>query len=122
MKTIALFAAFVIATSIHTPAAACYPAHPQPMSDSLLIKPYFVGKKHIVRLYPDPASGSSVNIDSNIEGELHFYIFDVNGVMLYRSTLKGHEEKNIPDLRKGIYTYDVFRDDESIEQGSIIVK
>ena len=122
MKTIAFLSTVLLAASIHTRAAACYPAQQQPLSDSLLIKPYYVGKKHIVRLYPDPASNSSVNIDSNTEGELHFYIFDVNGVMLYRSSLKGHEEKNIPDLKKGIYTYDVFKDDESVEQGSIIVK
>jgi len=94
----------------------------QPLADSLFIKPFFTGKKNVIRLFPNPTFDGSININAHTDNELHFYIFDVDGVLLYRTTLKGDEKKNIPDLRKGVYTYDVFENDESIEQGSIIVK
>ena len=116
------FAGFLLAISFHALAATHKPAPKQPLSDSLFIKPYFVGKKNVVRLYPNPTFDGSIYITAHTETELHFYIFDVDGVLLYRTTLKGDEKRHIPDLRKGVYTYDVFENDESIEQGSITVK
>ena len=115
-------AGFLIAIACNAFAATHSTEAAQPQADSLFIKPYMVSKKNVVRLYPNPTFDGSININAHTNNELHFYIFDVDGVLLYRTTLKGDEKKNIPDLRKGVYTYDVFENDESIEQGSIIVK
>jgi hypothetical protein len=41
---------------------------------------------------------------------------------LHRIFLKGKEQRKITDLKKGTYMYDVFKKDESIEQGKIIIK
>ena len=115
-------AGFLVAISMNTFAATSTMHQNVPLSDSLLIKPYLTGKKNVVRLYPNYREDGSITFNSVTQSELHFYIFDLEGVMLYSSILKGHQNKKIPDLRKGIYTYDVFKNDESIEQGSIVVK
>lgn len=115
-------AGFLIAASCNAFAAVHTTEAVQPPADSLLIKPYVVNKKNIVQLYPNPTYDGSININVHTDKELHFYIFDVDAVLIYRTTLKGEEKRIIPDLKKGVYTYDVFENDESIEQGSIIVK
>ena len=77
-------------------------------------------KKSNVRLSPNPTSNGTVKINSNINEPLHFYVFDLEGTLLYRIALNGKAEKKITNLKKGTYTYDVFKNDESIEQGKII--
>ena len=90
--------------------------------DSLVIKPRISSKRNIVKLHPNPTFDGTITISSNIESDLHFYVFDMEATLLYRVTLKGKDKKVVPNLKKGIYTYDVFQNDESIERGEIIVK
>ncbi len=90
-------------------------------SDSILIHSHTTKKDH-VRLYPNPTSNGKITINSTSEEPLHFYVFDLESTLLYRIELKGKEQKTIEDLKKGTYMYDVFLNDESIEQGKIIVK
>ena len=90
-------------------------------SDSVQIYSHTSKRDH-VRLFPNPTSTGTVTIHSNTSETLHFYVFDLENTLLYRIELKGRKEKTIRKLKKGIYTYDVFKNDESIEQGKIIVK
>lgn len=90
-------------------------------SDSIQIHSHTTKKDH-VRLYPNPTSNGTITINSNTNEPLHFYVFDLESTLLYRIELKGKEQKTISNLKKGTYMYDVFLDDESIEQGKIIVK
>jgi hypothetical protein len=81
-----------------------------------------VVKKINVRLSPNPTTNGTIRINSNINEPLHFYVFDFEGTLLYRIALSGKAEKKITNLMKGTYLYDVFKNDESIEQGKIIAK
>ena len=77
--------------------------------------------KNNVRLYPNPSPNGTITVNSTVNEPLYFYVFDLEGTLLHRITLKGREQKTITNLEKGTYTYDVFKNDESIEQGKIIV-
>ena len=77
--------------------------------------------KYRVRLHPNPSPTGTVVVNSTSNEPLHFYVFDLEGTLLHRLILKPKEEKTISNLEKGTYTYDVFKNDESIEQGKIIV-
>ena len=77
--------------------------------------------KNNVRLYPNPSPNGTITVNSTVKESLHFYVFDLEGTLLHRITLKGKEQKTIKNLERGTYTYDVFKNDESIEQGKIIV-
>ena len=90
-------------------------------ADTVQIYSYSTKKNH-VRLSPNPTTNGTVTIHSNTNETLDFYVFDLEGTLLYRIELKGRSEKTIRDLKKGSYAYDVFKNDESIEQGKIIVK
>jgi len=81
-------------------------------------------KKINVRIYPNPSPNGTVYISSNhnSDKEIQFYVFDLEGTMMHNITLNAKGKKTITGLRKGVYMYDVFSDDESIERGKIIVK
>jgi len=79
-------------------------------------------RKSIIKLYPNPTWDGRVNISVNNTEPLHFYVFDVSGTLMHQITLKGKNKYKITNLKKGIYMYDVFSNDESIEHGKIIVK
>lgn len=81
-------------------------------------------KKSTVKIYPNPSTNGIINITTNevSANRLHFYIFDLEGTLMHRVQFRGRDKKTITGLKKGIYMYDVFKNDESIERGKIIVK
>ena len=76
-------------------------------------------KKSTIKLYPNPSPNGVITVNSTINESLHFYVFDLEGTLLHRIILKGKDQKKISNLKKGTYIYDVFKNDESIEQGEI---
>jgi hypothetical protein len=91
------------------------------LSDSVLVVKEERFKKSVVKIYPNPSFGK-INISTNNVSTLHFYIFDLEGTMIYQTILNNKQKKNIDNLRKGTYLYNVFEKDESVEEGKIIVK
>lgn len=77
--------------------------------------------KSAVKLYPNPSYGK-LSVSSTTESLLHFYVFDLEGTLVYQAVLNNKERKTIENLKKGTYLYDVFEKDESIEEGKIIIK
>jgi hypothetical protein len=78
-------------------------------------------RKVLIKLYPNPSYGK-VSVTATTSEPLHFYIFDLDGTLIYQAVLNNKEKKNVENLKKGTYLYDVFLNDESIEEGKIIVK
>jgi hypothetical protein len=81
-----------------------------------------VEKKAAIKLYPNPCTNGTVQVVSNITGKLNFYIFDLDGTLLHQAVINEKQKHTITNLKKGIYTYDAFYNDEGIEHGKLIVK
>lgn len=79
-------------------------------------------KKETLKLYPNPSTNGTVRVVSNMSGKLHFYIFDLEGTMLHQAVIAERGKHTVTNLKKGIYTYDAFYNDEGIEHGQLIVK
>jgi len=79
-------------------------------------------QKNVVRIYPNPSYDGSISVSSNTTDRIHFYIFDLEGTMIHQIILKNKQKHTVSNLKKGIYLYDVFKDDKGIEQGKIIIK
>ena len=79
-------------------------------------------KKNAVSIYPNPSYNGTVGVRSNLMQILHFYIFDLEGTLIYQTVLKAKDEKLVDQLKKGTYMYNVFANDESIEEGKLISK
>lgn len=87
------------------------------------IRPEVAHKKSIIRLYPNPTWDGNISISSHTSAErVNFYIFDLDGTMVHQTELKENQKHKVNNLKKGIYMYDVFVNDTSIEQGRIVVK
>ena len=103
------------------------PSHSSPkqqgtiFSDSLELKKLII-RKDAIKLSPNPSYDGKVSVVSNVAETLHFYIFDLEGTLIYQAVLSNKEGKTIDKLNKGTYMYDVFENDESIEEGKILVK
>jgi hypothetical protein len=77
--------------------------------------------KSVVKLYPNPSYGK-ISVSSTTTSLLHFYIFDLEGTLIFQTELNSKEKKAIEHLKKGTYMYDVFENDESVEEGKIVIK
>ena len=78
--------------------------------------------KNIVRIYPNPSYNGTISVSSNITDKIHFYIFDLEGTLIHQSILKNKQKQLIENLNKGVYMYDVFKDDVSAEHGKLVIK
>jgi hypothetical protein len=81
-----------------------------------------VHNKEAVQLYPNPTKNGTVTVSSNKTEKLHFYVFQLDGTLQHQAILKDKQKHIIQHLKKGVYTYDAFLNDVSIEHGEIIVK
>src|SRR5437764_14697303 len=61
--------------------------HARNWSDSMQMKKLIV-IKNAVRLSPNPSYDGSVSVASNLAETLHFYIFDLDGTLIYQAVLK----------------------------------
>ncbi|GAC1417794.1 MAG: hypothetical protein NVS1B13_09290 [Flavisolibacter sp.] len=75
-----------------------------------------------IKLYPNPSYDGKISISTTKTDTLHFYIFDLEGTLINQTLLTSNEEKIVTNLSKGTYIYDVFENDESIEEGKILVR
>ena len=83
-----------------------------------------VARKTNIRIFPNPSLNGVLYINHSDHRlkEVQFYVFDLEGTMMHNMKLKEKEKKQISGLKKGVYMYDVFYNDESIDRGKIIVK
>jgi hypothetical protein len=79
-------------------------------------------KKAVVKLYPNPSTNGKVRVVTNTAGKNNFYIFDLEGTLLHQAVIKQNEKHTISNLKKGVYTYDAFYNDEGVDHGKLIVK
>lgn len=82
----------------------------------------WVKKNNIVSISPNPSYTGEISVSSKTEQALHFYIFDLEGTLIYQTVLKSKEKKAVTNLSKGTYMYNVFVNDESVEEGKLSVK
>ena len=85
-------------------------------------KKVWTARNNVLNIYPNPSYTGEVSISSKTDQVLHFYIFDLEGTLIYQAVLKTKEKKAVTNLNKGTYTYNVFANDESIEEGKLIIK
>lgn len=116
-----LLICFFCSLSFHLLAQNNFDDSSNSISDVSAIDKNTDAKKAAIKLYPNPSFGK-ISVSAITASPLHFYIFDLDGTMVYQAVLNNKEKKVIDKLKKGTYLYDVFENDESIEEGKITVK
>lgn len=78
-------------------------------------------KEALVQLRTSDAVEGSLVVKSITKEPLHFYVFDVSGNMVFHALLLPGCSRKVEALKNGAYSYDVFHQDEGVEQGKISV-
>jgi len=116
-----LFAGLFLLVSFNVFAQNDFQNTSNTISDDSSLKIKSMEGKSVVKLYPNPSYGK-VSVSANSSSLLHFYVFDLEGTLVFQAVLNNKERKIIEHLKKGTYLYDVFEKDESVEEGKIIIK
>lgn len=72
-----------------------------------------------IRISPVALQKGSIRIISTCTRPLNFYVFDLDGALVSQAKVAPHEKAFIRNLPVGEFAYDVFMDDEGVEQGRI---
>lgn len=121
MKRNLLFVGLFLLVTFNVFAQESFQNTSNTISDDSSLKIKSMQGRSVVKLYPNPSYGK-VSVSANSASSLHFYIFDLEGTLVFQAVLNNKEKKIIEHLKKGTYLYDVFEKDESIEEGKIIIK
>src|SRR5215213_6556259 len=97
----------------HPPAAA--------LRDTIVINKTLTSKKHKVKLYAN-ADNSVVFFNASGEaGRIYqLYLFDVDGKLNKQIQIRNRETTVLTNITKGSYMFEVFSDDERIENGQLV--
>ena len=78
--------------------------------------------KDALKVYQTPQQSGSLTVHSSAQGTIAFYLFDLEGNLVYESRLQQDKRQTIEGLRPGPYTYQAFDADEEIKGGKVSIK
>ena len=123
-----LFIAFIFATAFTLLSADALAA---PYStgilsgvrDTMYITKAQTNKKYKVRMYPNADNNVLFFSASGQNGKVYqLYLFDLDGHLTKQTHIRNKETTVLTNIVKGNYTFEVFSDDERIQNGLLTIK
>ena len=91
--------------------------------DSIVINKLLTSKKYKIKIYPGASHEVLFFNASGEEGKVYqFYVFDVDGTLVKQTQIRNKQTTMVTNFSKGCYTFEVFSDDEHIENGTLTIK
>ncbi|WP_205512232.1 T9SS type A sorting domain-containing protein [Longitalea arenae] len=114
----------IILLCIATQASFAYPLSvPTYSNDTILVQKQVTSKKHRIKLYPNAEQDVLFFSVRGSEDKIYqFFLFDVAGNLVKQAIIKGRQTTVIDNIEKGNYLFEVFNDDERIENGQVIIR
>ena len=101
-------------------------ANPLPVqqyADSIVINKLLTSKKYKIKIYSGAKQEVLFFNASGEEGKVYqFFMFDVEGNLVKQTQIRNKQTTMIANITKGNYTFEVFSDDEHIENGTLTIK
>ena len=111
----------VIMLSLHMPARASH--HPAGVNDTIVISKSQTSKKYKIKIYPSATNEVLFFSASGETGKVYqLYVFDMDGKLVKQTQIRNKETTLLAHFVKGNYMFDVFSDDEKIENGTMVVR
>ena len=90
---------------------------------SIQVNKSLVSKKNKIRLFPDVKQQvlffSAIGDDKRV---YQLYLFDMDGRLVSQASIRNRETTVLATLSEGNYLFEVFTDDERIENGHLVVR
>lgn len=91
--------------------------------DTILVQKQQISKKHKIKLYPNANHQVLFFSASGEEGRVfQLFVFDLDGKLIKQVNIRNRQTTVLNSIDKGNYFFEVFSDDERIENGQLIVK
>jgi len=91
--------------------------------DTILVQKQTTSKKHKIKLYQDAEQDVLFFSVRGTEGKVYqLFLFDVAGNLVKQANIKSKQTTVIDNIEKGNYLFEVFSDDERIENGQVIIR
>lgn len=100
-------------------------ASPLPLqyADSIVINKLLISKKYKVKIYPNARQEVIFFNASGEDGKVYqLFVFDVEGNLVKQTQIRNKQTTMMANFNKGCYTFEVFSDDEHIENGTLTIK
>jgi len=90
---------------------------------SIQVNKSLVSKKNKIKLFPDAKQQvlffSATGEDKRV---YQLYLFDMDGRLVSQASIRNRETTVLTSLSEGNYLFEIFTDDERIENGHLIVR
>lgn len=107
--------------SWHIPARASH--DPGKANDTIVISKSQTSKKYKIKIYPSATNEVLFFSASGEPGKVYqLYVFDMDGKLVKQTQIRNKETTLLANFVKGNYMFDVFSDDEKIENGTMVVR
>ncbi|MGB8192308.1 MAG: T9SS type A sorting domain-containing protein [Chitinophagaceae bacterium] len=91
--------------------------------DTILISKTQSSKKHKIRLYPNADNKVLFFSASGEPGKVYqLFLFDMEGKLSKQIQIRNKETTVLTNIVKGNYLFEVFSDDERIENGQVLIR
>lgn len=92
-------------------------------NSSIVVQKKLSSKKYKIKLFP---SASQEVLFFNAVGDAgkvyQFYLFDLEGKLVKQTQIRNRETTMLTNFLKGDYTFEIFSDDERIENGIVAIR
>lgn len=112
----------IFATTFSATGSPAIPARPQPV-DTILVQKQITSKKHKIKLYPSNNQQVLFFSATGEEGKVYqLFLFDIDGKLAKQVNIRNKQTTVLNSIEKGNYLFEVFSDDERIENGQVIIR
>jgi hypothetical protein len=96
---------------------------PTKSSNSMVIQKAMSSKKYKIKLFPSATQEVLFfNAIGNAGKVYQLYLFDLDGKLVKQTQIRNRETTMLTNFSKGDYTFEVFSDDERIENGILAIR
>ena len=116
------------ALCVQLTALAARPAHPPSRSGydtihSIHVSTAQSSRKHKIRLYPDARQQVLFFSANGQDGKVYqLFLFDMDGRLVSQTHIRNKETTVLTNISEGNFLFEVFTDDERIENGQLTVR
>ncbi len=115
--------AFGLAMFVQFSATAAVVGNPPDTIHSILVSKAQSSKKIKIRLYPDARQQVLFFSANGQDGKVYqLFLFDMDGKLVSQTNIRNRETTVLTNITEGNFLFEVFTDDERIENGQVTVR
>ena len=124
VRSVSVLVLATIALAICASSATAGPASPRHhAADTILVQKQITSKKYRIRLYPNANNEVLFFSARGNEAKIYqLFLFDIEGKLVKQVNIKNKQTTVLDNIEKGNYLFEVFSDDERIENGQVIIR